>query len=179
MIIVLLGKPGAGKGTQGDRLAAAPWRSEARDRRRAPRRGARRDAARPRGQGVHGPRRPRARRRDPRHHEGGARRAGGAREGAILDGVVRTVPQAEGLERVLGELGRKLDAVLMLRHRRRGDRAAPQRPHGLRDVPDAVHRPRARRRRARSAAARSCGGRTTSPRRSATGSPSTSGRPRR
>jgi adenylate kinase len=33
--------------------------------------------------------------------------------GVILDGVVRTVPQAEGLERVLGELGRKLDAVLL------------------------------------------------------------------
>ncbi len=32
--------------------------------------------------------------------------------GAILDGVVRTVPQAEGLERVLLELGRPLDAVL-------------------------------------------------------------------
>jgi adenylate kinase len=33
--------------------------------------------------------------------------------GAILDGVVRTEAQAAGLERVLDELGRKLDAVLM------------------------------------------------------------------
>jgi adenylate kinase len=33
--------------------------------------------------------------------------------GVILDGVVRTVPQAEGLERVLGELGRQVDAVLL------------------------------------------------------------------
>jgi adenylate kinase len=32
--------------------------------------------------------------------------------GVILDGVVRTVPQAEGLERVLAELGRHVDAVL-------------------------------------------------------------------
>ncbi len=32
--------------------------------------------------------------------------------GAILDGVVRTVPQAEGLERVLKSSNRKLDAVL-------------------------------------------------------------------
>lgn len=32
--------------------------------------------------------------------------------GAILDGVVRTVPQAEGLERVLSRMGRHLDAVL-------------------------------------------------------------------
>ena len=33
--------------------------------------------------------------------------------GVILDGVVRTVPQAEGLQRVLRELGRAVDAVLM------------------------------------------------------------------
>ena len=32
--------------------------------------------------------------------------------GVILDGVVRTVPQAEGLDRVLKMLGRKLDAVV-------------------------------------------------------------------
>lgn len=32
--------------------------------------------------------------------------------GVILDGVVRTVPQAEGLEKVLRELGRRVDAVL-------------------------------------------------------------------
>jgi adenylate kinase len=35
-----------------------------------------------------------------------------AANGAILDGVVRTEAQAAGLERVLDELGRKLDAVL-------------------------------------------------------------------
>jgi adenylate kinase len=33
-------------------------------------------------------------------------------KGVILDGVVRTVPQAEGLHRMLRVLGRKLDAVL-------------------------------------------------------------------
>jgi adenylate kinase len=33
-------------------------------------------------------------------------------KGVILDGVVRTVPQAEGLERMLEGLGRKVDAVL-------------------------------------------------------------------
>ncbi len=33
-------------------------------------------------------------------------------KGAILDGVIRTVPQAEGLETVLKALGRKLDAVV-------------------------------------------------------------------
>jgi len=35
-----------------------------------------------------------------------------AARGAILDGVVRTVPQAEGLSAMLGRLGRRLDAVL-------------------------------------------------------------------
>jgi adenylate kinase len=32
--------------------------------------------------------------------------------GAVLDGVVRTVPQAEGMERVLAASGRTLDAVV-------------------------------------------------------------------
>ena len=34
--------------------------------------------------------------------------------GVILDGAVRTVPQAEGLAQMLGTLGRKVDAVLAL-----------------------------------------------------------------
>src|SRR5690348_10689318 len=33
--------------------------------------------------------------------------------GAMLDGVVRTVPQAEGLQRMLKSLGRQLDCVLL------------------------------------------------------------------
>jgi adenylate kinase len=33
--------------------------------------------------------------------------------GSLLDGVVRTTPQAEGMEKALGTLGRKIDAVLM------------------------------------------------------------------
>jgi adenylate kinase len=33
--------------------------------------------------------------------------------GAVLDGVVRTVPQAEGLSLMLAELGRKVDAFLL------------------------------------------------------------------
>lgn len=36
-----------------------------------------------------------------------------AARGAILDGVVRTVPQAEGLQKALGELGRTVTVVLV------------------------------------------------------------------
>lgn len=35
-----------------------------------------------------------------------------ARKGVIFDGVVRTIPQAEGVERLLAEQGRRMDAVL-------------------------------------------------------------------
>jgi adenylate kinase len=35
-----------------------------------------------------------------------------AAKGVIFDGVVRTVPQAEGVDRMLAEQGRKLDVVL-------------------------------------------------------------------
>ena len=37
-----------------------------------------------------------------------------ARRGVVFDGVVRTVPQAEGVERLLADQGRKLDAVLFI-----------------------------------------------------------------
>ncbi len=35
-----------------------------------------------------------------------------ASKGVIFDGVVRTIPQAEGMERLLAEKGRRMDAVL-------------------------------------------------------------------
>jgi adenylate kinase len=35
-----------------------------------------------------------------------------ARKGVIFDGVVRTIPQAEGVERLLTERGRRMNAVL-------------------------------------------------------------------
>ena len=35
-----------------------------------------------------------------------------AAKGVILDGVVRTIPQAEGMERILAELNRRMDHVL-------------------------------------------------------------------
>ena len=36
----------------------------------------------------------------------------GAKDGVIFDGVVRTIPQAEGVEKLLGEQGRRMNHVL-------------------------------------------------------------------
>jgi adenylate kinase len=112
MIVVLLGPPGAGKGTQGERLAAAlgvPKIATGDVLRAAVREGTplgrEAKAAMDRGDLV------------PDAVILGimkeALAAPSAARGAILDGVVRTVPQAEGLERVVSELGRRVDAVLL------------------------------------------------------------------
>ncbi len=112
MVIVLFGKPGAGKGTQAPRLAEAlgvPILATGDVLRAALREGTRlgleaksymdRGALVPDDvilgivkETLQSPR---------------------FANGAVLDGVVRTVPQAEGLERVLTELGRALNAVLV------------------------------------------------------------------
>jgi len=112
MLIVLLGPPGAGKGTQGDLLAqrlGVPKIATGDVLRSAVREGtpmgraAR--AAMDRGDLV------------PDDVILGIMKealdAPSAARGAILDGVVRTEAQAAGLERVLEELGRPLDAVLI------------------------------------------------------------------
>lgn len=112
MIIVLLGPPGAGKGTQGDLLAARlgiPKVATGDVLRRAVREGTplglAAKAAMERGDLV------------PDDVILGIMKETLASpetsRGAILDGVVRTVPQAEGLARVLDELDLRLDAVLM------------------------------------------------------------------
>lgn len=111
MIIVLFGKPGAGKGTQAPLLAAAlgvPTLATGDELRAAIRAGTplglEAKAYMDRGDLV-----PdsvilgiiKAALSEPR-----------AAKGVLLDGVVRTVPQAEGLAKVAEELGTKVDAVL-------------------------------------------------------------------
>lgn len=112
MIVVLLGPPGAGKGTQGERIAArlgVPKIATGDVLRAAVREGTEQGLAAKafmdRGDLV------------PDSvilaimKEVFASPA--ASKGAILDGVVRTVPQADGLATMLAELGRKVDKYLL------------------------------------------------------------------
>jgi len=112
MIIVLLGPPGAGKGTQGERLAArldVPKIATGDVLRAAVREGTplglEAKAAMDRGDLV------------PDAVIMGimkeALASPMAAKGAILDGVVRTTPQADGLADTLATLGRQLTAVLL------------------------------------------------------------------
>src|SRR5258705_6605434 len=111
MVIVLFGKPGAGKGTQAPLLAAAlgvPTLATGDELRAAIRAGTQlgleAKAYMDRGdlvpdavilgiikQALSEPR---------------------TSNGVLLDGVVRTVPQAEGLAQACAELGKKVEAVL-------------------------------------------------------------------
>jgi adenylate kinase len=112
MDIVLFGKPGAGKGTQAPRIAAAlgvPTVATGDVLRAAVRAGT------PMGLAAKG------------YMDRGdlvpddvilgimkeTLAKGEFARGSLLDGVVRTTPQAEGMSRVLRELGRRVDAVLV------------------------------------------------------------------
>ena len=114
MNLILLGPPGAGKGTQAKRLEQTPRSRPARDRRHAARRGRLGQRARAAGQGDHGFRRAGSR----RHHHRDDRRRGSpsrtAQNGFILDGFPRTVPQAEALDAMLAARGRELDHVILM-----------------------------------------------------------------
>lgn len=111
MIIVLFGKPGAGKGTQAPLLAAAlgvPTLATGDELRAAIKAGT--DLGRrAKGYMDRGDLVPdevilgiiKQALSEPR-----------TAAGVLLDGVVRTVPQAEGLARATAELGKKVDAVL-------------------------------------------------------------------
>lgn len=112
MVIVLFGKPGAGKGTQAPRLAEAlrvPILATGDVLRAALKAGT--------PLGLEAKRYMEAGQLVPdavilgivKEAMSEARFTGGA----VLDGVVRTVPQAEGLAQVLAELGRDLGAVLV------------------------------------------------------------------
>jgi adenylate kinase len=112
MIVVLLGPPGAGKGTQGERIAqrlGIPKVATGDVLRAAVRDGT------PQGLAAKS------------YMDQGnlvpddvilgimkeVLASPAAQKGAILDGVVRTVPQAEGLAIMLAELGRKVDRFLL------------------------------------------------------------------
>jgi adenylate kinase len=111
MIVVLLGPPGAGKGTQGERIAEKlgipkiatgdVLRAALRD---GTEQGLAAKAYMDRGDLV------------PDSVILGIMKevmaSPSTKKGAILDGVVRTVPQADGLATMLAELGRKVDAYL-------------------------------------------------------------------
>ena len=111
MLIVLLGPPGVGKGTQGERLASVLGIPKvatgdvlrAAVKARTPL-GLAAQTAMERGDLV------------PDEVILGLIKdtlnAPGAAKGAILDGVVRTVPQAEGLATTVKSLGRSIDYVL-------------------------------------------------------------------
>lgn len=112
MIIVLLGPPGAGKGTQGERIAerlGIPKIATGDVLRAAVREGTEQGRAAKaymdRGDLV------------PDSVILGIMKevlaSPSSKKGAILDGVVRTVPQADGLSTMLAELGRKVDAYLL------------------------------------------------------------------
>ena len=103
--VVMMGPPGAGKGTQASRFARERGRAEDLDGRHAARGHQGPESGGARGQGPDGPGRAGGRRDDDRHRPRPAEPAGHERTGFVLDGFPRTVGQAEALDAVVTARG--------------------------------------------------------------------------
>ncbi len=112
--VVLLGRPGAGKGTQAAVPGARARRAGDLDRRHAARGGRRGSRARPAGPGHHGVGRPGGRRADGRGRAGAAEPAG-RRGAASCSTAIRGRPRRPTtLDRILEAGDETLDAVVLL-----------------------------------------------------------------
>ena len=104
-ILVMLGAPGAGKGTQAQLLAARLGSAARLHGRPVPGGLARGEPARCGGPSLHGARRARPRRGDACTSSPQRLAQPDARRGVILDGFPRTRPQAEALDELLAAKG--------------------------------------------------------------------------
>ena len=164
MRLVLVGPPGAGKGTQAEFIAEHFGDPEDLDRRHLPRQRVRRHRSRPAGQEVHGRRRPGPRRGHQRDGARPARRAGRRARASCSTGSRATSPQAYELDGILGEHRHHARRRARPRRRPRRGRAAAVRAAHLQEVRARLAprvRPADGRRTSATSAAASCTSATT------------------